>query len=444
MPLSHLPAPVATCFHRLGTALDARSAARLPTLLLGLLLARGRRTCTSWFRAAGITHEFRRAYHVVGACGRRVEPIAVRLLPTLDLVLQGDRLVVAIDDTPTQRYGPEVEGAGVHHNPTPGPAGEAFVYGHVWVTLAALARHPDRGTVALPLRSEMYVREKDVANLAPDRRVPFRTKLQVAAEQLSWLVAQRGGRYREVWAVVDGGYSKRPFLRPAAALGVVVVGRLPCNAALRDLPEGPPPGKRGRKPVYGKNKVVLKLRAGHLRGWEEVTCWQYGRRVTKLVKSFLATWRPAGGAIRVVLVQEEDQADNWRAYFCTKPDATAEEVLEAAAQRAAIEQTFKDVKEVWGAGQQQVRNLHANAGCFNINGWGYSLVEAWAWSIPEEELVDREDSPWDWEYRRPSHADKRKALQREILRGEMEAVLTGTPDARQFRALAERLLQLAA
>jgi hypothetical protein len=225
---------------------------------------------------------------------------------------------------------------------------------------------------------------------------------------------------------------------------VVVVGRLPCNAALRDLPPEQPSSKRGRKPVYGKAKVVLKLRAGQLRGWEEVTCWQYGRRVTKLAKTFLATWRPAGGAVRVVLVQEEDQGDNWRAYFCTKLEATAEEILEAAAERTAIEQTFKDVKEVWGAGQQQVRNLHANAGCFNLNGWMYSVVEAWAWGRPEEELVGRENSPWDWEYRRPSHADKRKALQREILRGEIEATLAGPPDLRQFRALAERLLQMAA
>jgi hypothetical protein len=72
------------------------------------------------------------------------------------------------------------------------------------------------------------------------------------------------------------------------------------------------------------------------------------------------------------------------------------------------------------------------------------LVEAWAWAAPEEELVDREDSPWDWEYRRPSHADKRKALQRQLLRGEIEAALAGGPDGRQFRDLAERLLRMAA
>jgi SRSO17 transposase len=443
MPFCRLPAPVASCFRRLGTALDARSAARLPVLLLGLLLAKGRRTCTSWFRACGITDDFRRAYHVVGACGRRIEPLAVRLLPTLDPLLGGDRLVVAIDDTPTQRYGPEVEGAGLHHNPTPGPAGEKFVYGHVWVTLAALAHHQERGTVALPLRSEMYVRAKDIAKLDPDRRVPFRTKLEMAAEQVGWLMRERGSRYKEVWAVVDGGYSKSPFLRPAAELGVVVVGRLPCNAALRDLPGEQPSSKRGPKPTYGKSKVVLKLRAGQLRGWEEVTCWQYGLQVTKLVKTFLATWCPAGGVIRVVLVQE-DQDDNWRAYFCTKPDATAAEVLEVAAERTTIEQTFKDVKEVWGAAQQQVRNLHANVGCFNLNSWMYSVVEAWAWSVPEEELVDRGDSPWDSEYRRPSHADKRKALQRQILRAEIEAVLGSGPDRQQFRDLAERLLHMAA
>ena len=46
--------------------------------------------------------------------------------------------------------------------------------------------------------------------------------------------------------------------------------------------------------------------------------------------------------------------------------------------------------------------------------------------------------------RRPSHADKRKALQREVLRQEIEAVLAGPPDPQRFRELAEKLLDLAA
>jgi hypothetical protein len=136
-----------------------------------------------------------------------------------------------------------------------------------------------RGAVALPLLSQMYVRAGDIPKLDADRRVPSRTKLGMAAEQLRWLVSQRGSRYMEVWAVVDGGYAKKPFLRPAAEPGVVVVGRLPCNAAPRDLPAGQPSSKRGPEPTYGKNKVVLKPRAGQLRGWEEVTCrWRPGGR----------------------------------------------------------------------------------------------------------------------------------------------------------------------
>ena len=55
------------------------------------------------------------------------------------------RLVLAVDDTPTERYGPHVQGAGVHHNPTPGPAGSPYVYGHVFVVLGLPAsREPDR------------------------------------------------------------------------------------------------------------------------------------------------------------------------------------------------------------------------------------------------------------------------------------------------------------
>ena len=185
----------------------------------------------------------------------------------------------------------------------------------------------------------------------------------------------------------------------------------------------------------------MAKRAGQQRGWQEVECRQYGQQVTKTIKTFLATWRPAGGVIRVVLVREEDA---WLPFFCVNPKATPEEILEAMADRGAEEQTFKDVKEVWGAGQQQVRNVYSNEGCFNLNLWMYSLVEAWAWDKPEAALVDRSASPWDSEPRRPSHADKRKALQREVLQGEIEEALAGRPSKEKIRTLVRRLLDRAA
>ena len=443
MSFSYLPPCLTRAFHALAHWLQKRSAARLPLLLCGILFAKGRRTVTSWFRAAGIRTDFRPAYYTVCVVGRHVPQLAFSTWVALRPLLPGPRLRVAIDDTPTARYGPCVEGAGIHHNPSPGPAGAKYLYGHVWVTLAALAQHPHRGTSALPLQAQLYLRKADLEKLPPDRRRPFRTKLQQAVEQLGWLRQSISDRYAERWAVADGAYAKRPFLRGARQHGFTVVSRLRKDAALWSVPKPLPPGQRGRgrPPKYGKQKFSLAKRAGQPRGWQEVECVQYGQRVSKRIKTFLATWKPAGGVIRVVLVQE---AEDWLPFFCDDPAATPQEILEAMADRGALEQTFKDVKEVWGAGQQQVRNLHSNEGCFNLNLWLYSLVEVWAWAQAEEALVDRSASPWDSEPRRPSHADKRKALQREVLQGEIAEALAGRPSKAKIRALAQRLLDLAA
>jgi SRSO17 transposase len=441
MPFSHLPPLLTSVFLDLARWLHKRSAARLPLLLVGILFASGRRTVTSWFRAAGITLDFRPAYTTVCAVGRDTDHLAISTLLAVRPLLRGPRLTVALDDTPTPRYGPEVEGAGVHHNPTPGPAGEKFLYGHVWVTLAALAHHPDWDTIALPLQAQLYLRARDLERLPPDRRRPFQTKLELAAGQLRWLRPWVEGRFEERWAVVDGGYAKKPFLRAARQDGWVVVGRLRKDAALWSLPVPKPPSRPGPQPTYGKQRLSLAKRAGQKRGWQQVECVQYGETVTKTIKTFLATWKPAGGLIRVVLVQE---ADGWVAFFGTQPEATVPEILEAVADRNALEQTNKDVKEVWGAGQQQVRNLHSNEGCFNLNLWMASLVEAWAWDRPEEEVVDRSQCPWDSAPRRPSHQDKRRALQRQVLQAEIDEVLSGQPSKEEFRALAQRLLALAA
>jgi DDE superfamily endonuclease len=442
MALSHLPAFLQDAFLDLAHWLDRRSAARVPALLLGALLASGRRTVTSWFRAADLWQDWRQGYVTVCATGRAVKHMAITVQHTVRPALDPRRLLLGIDDSPTARYGPHVEGAGIHHNPTPGPAAQKHVYGHVWVILSALAQHPSWGTTPLPLQAQLYVRACDIDKLPPERKRPFRTKLELAIEQLCWLAPWVDGDFEGYWVAADGAYAKRPFLVPARKAGWVVVSRLRKDAALWDLPPTRRrDGQRGPMPTYGKNRISLAKRAGQTRGWEQAECVQYGETVTKTIKTFQATYRPAGGMIRVVLVKEDD---GWVPFFCTDPDATAVEILEAASDRTALEQMHRDVKEVWGAGQQQVRNVYSNEGCFNLDLWMHTMTEVWAWDKPEEELVDRSKSPWDREPRRPSHADKRKALQREVLRAEIQEALSGRPTKERIRQLAERLLELAA
>ena len=131
-------------------------------------------------------------------------------------------------------------------------------------------------------------------------------------------------------------------------------------------------------------------------------------------------------------------------FFCTDPHASVRDILEAFADRAAIEQDFHDLKEVWGAGQQQVRNIWTNVGVYHINLWMHTLVELWAWERPHHELCDRSDSPWDDPERRPSHANRRKALRQAILREHLSAFNAAVPLPRKLHELLEQLLNLAA
>lgn len=445
MSLWTMPAVVSAALGQLAAFLDRRTRDRFWSVFFGLLLCREkRRTAAAWFRAAGIGADFRRAYDVLGSVGRRVGSLSAVLVSAIDRVVgeSAGRTVFALDDTVTKRYGPCVEGAGVHRNPTPGPAAQTWVYGHVWVTLARVVRHPLWGAIGLPVRAALYVRRKDIDRIPPAYRWSFRTKLELAAELVGWLAVWVGTTKKALWLVTDGAYAKRVVLRAAKAAGATVVSRLRLDAALWTLPDATPrPGKRGRKPVYGDHRVRLAKRAAARGGWVTTEFDIYGRYEAVTYKTFLATWRPAGGVIRVVLVKNDD---GWVAYFCTDPNATAADILGLVADRAAIEQVFHDVKEIWGAGQQQLRNVHANVGAYHLNLWAHTLVEVWAWDREEEELVDRSASPWDAEWRRPSHADRRKALLRQALRAEIQAATSGPGQTAKLKALAERLLLLAA
>jgi hypothetical protein len=428
----------------LAAGLHARNRWRLPVLLVGILFARGRRTVTTWLRAAGVSDDYQDYYYFLSALGRKTKSVATQLLLLLLRTLPlPDRLLAVIDDTPTKRYGPKVEGADIHHNPTPGPADQKYLYGHIWVTLSLAVRHPCFGALALPLWAMLYVRRKTMAKIPKWRGWTFATKLVLAARLVEWIAAIVKQAGKTLWIVVDGGYVKTPFLRRALRAGVTVIGRLRKDAALRDLPRKLRRGRRrgrGRPPKYGKNKISLAKRAAHRDGWEVAQCTVYGQVVSKLYKTFPATYRPTGGVIRVVIVLEDHE---WYPFFSTDPNATAVEIIEAFADRATIEQDFHDVKEVWGAGQQQVRNIWTNLAVYHLNLWMHTLVELWSWNRPHDKLCDRSQSPWDDADRRPSHADRRKALRRQIMEHELSTLTAIRRLPRKILHLAQRLMDLA-
>lgn len=448
-----LPHRIAEWCENLTSTLDRRSRKYFIPLILGMVLSTGRRTVSSWLRAAGVSDDWQDHYCFLQTVGRHTRELATRLLHLavrqIPFSHVGEFVKLAIDDSPTKRYGPKIELAGIHHNPTPGPSGSEFLYGHVWVTISWLVTHPLWGCIGLPLRALMYVRRKDLEAFENLGRAPwsFRTKLDMAAELVEWcLVLLSTWFQKRVMVIVDGAYAKKPFLSRMRKAGAVVVSRLRKDAALFDVPEPVKHRGKGRPRKYGK-RLSLAHRGGHRKGWTTTQMMLYGVMQPVTWKTFLATYPPAGGVIRVVIVKRSAQlfADNplaWVAFFCTDPTVSAATIIEAVADRSAIEQNFHDVKEVHGAGQQQVRNVWCNVACWNLCLWLHTIIELWSWRRSENTLKQRDDRPWDNLDRRPSHADRLKTLRKQVLRESFFALPRQIRIVRKIQKLFNALTRL--
>jgi hypothetical protein len=348
---------------------------------------------------------------------------------------------IVIDDSPTKRYGKHVEGAGNHHNPTPGKTDATLCFGHSWVVATLVITHPLFGEISFPIAAELYLRKKEIAKLEAKYHRTFKTKTTMAVEMIKRLEPQFKAFEKTIEIIVDGGYAKNTVLVPLGKLAnVVTITRLRRDAALFEIPPKPLKRGRGRPKVYGE-RMDLKSMVESPDGWEEVECRQYGQVVSKQVKSFVAASRLTGGKpIRVVIVKENDKT--WLPLMSTDAAMSVVEILESYAVRFGIEEMFKDLKDVWGWGKQELRKLESNEAATTMNMLLFGMTELSTWERSQEELVDR--SPWDdWE-RRPSHANRRNCLRRAILAKDFYDALRGARLTPKIILALEKLMRLAA
>jgi len=118
--------------------------------------------------------------------------------------------------------------------------------------------------------------------------------------------------------------------------------------------------------------------------------------------------------------------------------------LEAFADRATIDQDFHDVKEGLGNWTTTSAKRLDQPGGIQPEFWMHTLVELWAWHKTQAELCDRSDFPWDDFERRPSHANRRKALRRFIMRHELSTLKAPGRLPRKFIQLAEKSMSFTA
>ena len=107
MAVYRAPGEWTECVALLAGVLDERSRWRLVPLMLGMLFASGRRTVTTWLRAAVLQRDYRDFDHFLQTVGRGWLAVGDQVLAlVVKRVITSSRVLLVIDDSPTKRYGP--------------------------------------------------------------------------------------------------------------------------------------------------------------------------------------------------------------------------------------------------------------------------------------------------------------------------------------------------
>jgi len=342
--------PFAPCFYGATTWTKAQ------ILLIGTILAPGKRTVTAALRVMGLKDEAKFAqYHQV--LSRAVwSPLDVahcllRLLVTT-FGTGGKPLVFGLDDTIERRWGHQIAARGIYRDPVRSSESH-FVKasGLRWLSLMLLTHLPWAERVwALPVMtvlapSERYYEERG--------RQP--KKLTDRAQQMIRQLRRWLPRHPIV-VVADSSYAALELLAACQALAVTVVTRLRLDAALYE--PTPPYAGQGRPRKKGKRLPTPQqyLEASETR-WTTVELrWYDGQWRLMEIASQTALWFHYGlpaVPIRWVLIRDPEGHYDTVCLLCTDQAALPSSIVEWFVMRWQLEVTFEEVRRHLGVETQR-------------------------------------------------------------------------------------------
>lgn len=349
--------------------------------LLSQLLCLGRHTLTGVLGAAGrVFCDWSADYRLYSAERFDVQqlfaPVRKALTGRLAPV---EPLVTALDDTRLRKSGSKIHGVKYMRDPL-GPAFHLnFIKAQRFLQLSMAS--PDACGMARMIPIDFVhapCPQKPPAQAEEDILVQFRKAKRdmalpkVATDRLRLLrnaMDETGDGVRPLWAVVDGGYTNRTFLKSLPAR-TTAVGRIRSDAKLYFLPE-PSTGKPGRVRVYGSRAPTPEeLRKNTTVPWTSVDAFAAGKTHSFKIKTLgPLRWRTAGEQnlqLIVIAPLSYRLTTNSRLLYrkptyliCTDTEASVPQLLQAYIWRWDIEVNFRDEKTLLGVGQAQVRQEHA-------------------------------------------------------------------------------------
>ena len=391
-------------------------------LLIGAILAPGKRTVTSLLRIVGLSRERRFAnYHRVlnrAAWGTRA---AARLLLGLLIAAFAPRgpVVLGIDDTIERRRGKRIRAKGIYRDPVRSSKGH-FVKasGLRWLSLMLLAPVPWAGRVwALPFLtvlapSERYCRERDKRH----------KKLTDWARQMA-LQARRWLPGRELVLLGDSSFAALDLLAALVRHELICITRLRLDAALYEPAPPRRPGTVGRPRTKGTrlpNLADILADAGTRWVQVAVSGW-YGEeeRVVEVCSS-AAVWRHAGQPvvpIRWVLLRDPERRFDPQALLCTDPARDPLQIVRWFVQRWQVEVTFREARDHLGVETQRQWSDRAIARTTPCLLALFSIVTLLAARLGRRARLAVCTTAW-YHKRRPTFADTLAAVRRQFWCGQ--------------------------
>jgi hypothetical protein len=411
------------------------------TILTGWVFAR-RRTVTGMILAAdaAVGAKHHSAYHRVFAAARwSLDELGLAVMGlALSLGDGGGAVLLAMDDTLARKHGKRVFGVGMHHDPLISTRETTVTsWGHCWVVLGVVVRPPFCGErwFCLPVLFRLYVPKK----VAAARRLPYRTKPQLAVQMLAAACGRFAGR--RFHAVGDTAYGGRRVLTNLPA-NCDLTSQLAMDARLYDAPRPRAPGRPGRPRLRGERlPTPADMLAGRCR---RLTLDVYGRRDRSRVAEAVARCHAAPGRpLRVVAVEPLTGGRKPQAFYSTCPDDTAEAVLTRYACRWSIEVANHDAKGQLGFEQPDAWTRAAVGRTAPVAMLLYTLVVV-CFARDGHRHYDPPARPWYAAKSAPSFADMLATLRCQSVRHEVSSMgLAGAGSGNVVHALLHVVKQAA-
>lgn len=416
-------------------------------LTCGWALGTGRRTISRVIQVAGLGQEesphhsifyrfFSRARWEPDKLGKVILSLVLELLP------EGNPIILTVDDTLCRKSGAHLWGGGMHHDALLSNYGRGkslvkfFSFGHNWVIVCVCIPMPwnEERWMALPVAFRLYRSKKRCP------KAKYRKRTELAREMLSELDRQIP-QERTVILVGDTEYACREVVRNLSET-MVFIGPMAMDAALYD----PPPKKesgRGRPRKKGKRlKSPKQLIKDRTLRWKPQEMLLYGRRVKVLVKTQTCLWYTVAGSrpVRMIVTRDPKRRIEDRAYFSTDAEMTPREIARYFSLRWTQEEMHRNVKQHLGLEDPQngwwrrprgkrknkkipgpkphkVRGEKAVTRTVPFILTVYALVVLWylgngSWQEDVERA--RRRAPWYREKKEPSFGDMLAALKRHL------------------------------